>query len=124
MPYTIEWEPRGVYKRFSGVCSWAEFLRSQEAVLGDARLDDIHYSINDLQGVENISIISITGDEAEYSAAITRGSSLSNPTLKIAFVTADRRITMLAMAVRALTPLRVATFATEAEARSWCEIGD
>jgi len=121
MPYTIEWEPKGVCKRFSGVCSWAEYARSQEDVLGDARLDDIRYIINDLQGVESYSI---TADEAEYSAAITRGASLSNPRLRIAYVTTDRRIAMLVMAVRALSPYRVATFATEAEARSWCELAE
>lgn len=122
MPYTIEWEFKGVYKRFFGVCSWEEYVRSSEEVLGNIRFDEIHYAINDLRDVESYSAIS--SDQADYSAAITRGASMSNPWLKIAFVTADRRIRMLVRAARVITPYEVEIFSSVAEARSWCELGD
>lgn len=121
MPYTMEWEPKGVFKKFTGTCSWSEYAQSQEDVLGDARLDDIRYIINDLLSVESYSI---TADEAQYSAAITRGASMSNPKVKIAFVTTDSRIAILVMAVRTLTPYQVKTFPSVEAARVWCSSVD
>lgn len=120
MPYTMTWEPKGVLKRFTGVCSWQEYAHSQEAVLGDARLDDINYIINDLLAVESYSI---TPDEAEYSAAITRGSSMSNPKVRIAYITHDSRIAMLVMTVSVFTPYKLKVFPTLEAARQWCEGG-
>jgi hypothetical protein len=122
MPYTIEWESKGVYKRFFGICSWEEYVRSSEEVLGNLRFDEIHYAINDLRDVEGYSAIS--PDQADYSAAMTRGASMSNPRLKIAFVTADRRIRMLVRAAMMITPYEVEIFSSVAEARAWCELGD
>lgn len=117
MPYSMTWEPKGVFKRFSGTVTWPEYARSQEDVLGDARIDDLRYIINDLLDVEGYSI---TPDEAEYSAAITRGASMSNPHVRIAYVTTDARIALLVMAVRALTPYKLKTFPTVVAAREWC----
>ena len=118
MPYSMTWEPKGVLKRFAGTVSWPEYARSQEEVLGDPRVDDIRYIINDLLDVESYSI---TPDEAEYSAAITRGASMSNPRVRITYVTRDARIMLLVMTVRALTPYQLKTFPTLDDARAWCE---
>ena len=84
MSFTLTWEDRGVYKKFTGFASFQEYARSQEMVLGSPLTDDLRYVINDLLEVEGYSV---TQDEAEYAAAITRGASRSNPHLRIAFVT-------------------------------------
>ena len=55
----------------------------------------------------SVESYSITADEAQYSAAITRGASMSNPKVKIAFVTTDSRIAILVMACCTLTPYQV-----------------
>ena len=50
------------------------------------RIDECRYVINNLLDVEHYSI---TRDQAEYLAAYNRGSSFSNPHLRIAYVTTD-----------------------------------
>lgn len=121
MTYTLEWEDRGVYKHFSGNVSFHEYARSQEQVLGDPRVDDIRYVINDLQDVEGYSV---TSDQAEYLAAFNYGSSKSNPRIRIAYITTDARLRLLIKLTAPLSSLKIKDFPTLAEARAWaCESG-
>lgn len=116
MPYEMTWEPRGVYKRFHGVVPFQEYMRSQERVLADPRADDIRYVINDLIEVDSYSV---TDDQAEYAAAITRGASISNPRLQIAYVTTDSRVLMLIKAASIISSYALHAFPTRVEARKW-----
>jgi hypothetical protein len=118
MPYEIFWEARGVYKRFEGFVAVQDYLRSQESVLGDRRCDDIRYIINDFLGVEGYSV---TSDDAEYSAVITRGASLSNPRIRIAYVTTDTKIILLIKLVSKLSSFELKIFSTLAAAREWVD---
>lgn len=117
MAYTIEWEGRGFYKRFTGMIAFHEYARSQEEVTSDPHFDDALYIINDLLEVEGYTA---TKDEAEYAAAYTRGPSLSNPRVRVAYVTADARIILLIKMVRMISSLDLATFPTVEESRTWC----
>lgn len=116
MTYTVEWEGRGFYKRFTGKVSFQEYARSQEQVTSDPRIDEAKYVINDLLGLDGYTV---TPDQAEYAAAFTRGPSYSNPWLRIAFVTTDTKIILLLMIVQRLSSLEVGAFPTVAEARTW-----
>jgi hypothetical protein len=116
MSYTVTWEERGCYKRFTGKVSFQEYARSQEEVTGDARIDEAKYIINDLLGLDGYTV---TPDQAEYAAAFTRGPSYSNPWLRIAFVTTDTKIILLLMIVQRLSSLEVGAFPTVEEARAW-----
>ena len=116
MPYELTWEERGVYKRLWGFISFPEYARSQELVLSDPRADDIRYVINDLLEVEGYTV---TTKEAEYLAAFNRGSSLSNPRIRIAYVTKDAKVIFLLKAASVFSSYTVKDFPTLQDARAW-----
>ncbi len=116
MSFTLVWEDRGAYKKFSDFVSFSEYARSQELVLADPRTDDLRYVINDLLDVKSYSV---TTDEAEYAAVFNRGASSSNPRLRIAFVTKDAKVVMLVKLVSVLSSYPVKTFSTVEDARVW-----
>jgi hypothetical protein len=116
MPFEIVWEPRGVYKRFTGNVSFQEYMRSQEIVLGDVRTDDLKYVINDLTAAEGYSA---SADDAEYSAAFNEGVSRTNPRLQVAYVTTDVRAIALIKIGAVFSSLVVKRFPTLEEARAW-----
>ena len=116
MPFELVWEPRGVYKRFTGTVSFQEYMRSQEMVLGDERTDSLKYVINDLSAVEGYSA---TAEDAEYSAAFNEGISRTNPHLQVAYVTTDVRAIALIKMGAVFSSLVVKRFPTLAEAREW-----
>ena len=47
MPYRLRWEGHGVYRRFFGVISAAEFLGAYQEMIGDLRYEGIRYIISD-----------------------------------------------------------------------------
>lgn len=47
MPYRIRWEGHGVYRRFFGVLTLAEFKDAYEEMCSDVRYEGIRYIISD-----------------------------------------------------------------------------
>ena len=47
MPYRIRWEGHGVYRRFFGVITLAEFRAANKEMRTDVRYDGIRYIISD-----------------------------------------------------------------------------
>ena len=47
MPYKLRWEGHGVYRRFFGVVSSAEFREAHVEMTGDLRYECIRYIISD-----------------------------------------------------------------------------
>lgn len=117
MSYAVTWEAHGAYKYFSGHVSFAEYAHSQEEILGDARADEIRYVINDLRDVESYTV---TQDEAEYSAAFNRASAVSNPRVRIAYVTSDTKIRLLIGMAKILSSYEIKAFDSLGDARAWC----
>lgn len=117
MPHTFSWENRGVYKHFTGHVSYQEYAHSQERVISDPRADDIRYVINDFLDVTGYAV---TPEEAEYLAAFNRGASLSNPYVRVAYVTTDGRIKFLIKLVSTISAFELKAFPTLAAAREWC----
>ena len=117
MAHTITWEPKGVYKRFTGFVSFEEFIRTQEEVLADPRIDSMRYVINDFLAVEGYTA---TREQAEYSAAINRGSSFSNPRLRVACVTTQLPVKALITVASLVSALEIKGFASLDAARTWC----
>lgn len=116
MTCEITWEERGVYKRFSGFVSYGEYQRSQEQVLADPRTDSLRYIINDASEIEGFAG---SAEDAEYSAAFNLGSSLSNPHIRIAFVTRDLRLIAMIKVASIVSSYPIRIFPTLAEARAW-----
>lgn len=118
MPYTLSWEPRGVYRRYHGDVSIAERLAAFEAICGDPRFDDLRYTITDYRDVQGYEVTSAATREI---AAFHLGPHRSNPHIRIAAVAV--RPDVLA-AIHEFIALRIApqpcaVFATLPEARRW-----
>lgn len=118
MAHKIVWEPKGVYKHFSGHVSFEEFARTQEQILADPRTDDIRYIINDFLDVESYSVVP---DQVEYSAALNRGTSFSNPRIRIAVVTLRPGVRLLVKAAATISSLPLKDFSTLQQARAWAQ---
>lgn len=116
MSHEITWEARGVYKRFTGFVSYEEYARTQEEVLSDPRVDSIRYVINDLLEVEGYSV---TRDQVEYLAAFNRGTSFSNPRIRIAYVVKTPAARLLVKAGSMISSLTLKDFSTLEAARDW-----
>ncbi len=84
MPNKAVWEPRGLFRRFSGVVTSEEILQAVLKVYGDPRFDDLTYVINDFSDIEGVAL-----DERNIKkvAYLDKASARTNPRIKIAFVT-------------------------------------
>ncbi|MFO1338078.1 MAG: hypothetical protein U1F53_07550 [Burkholderiaceae bacterium] len=83
MPYSLTWERHGVYRRYSGDVTIAERIESFEAICGDARFDDLRYSITDYLAVQRYEVSERATREI---AALHIGPAMTNPVLRIAAV--------------------------------------
>ena len=116
--YEHIWEPRGLWRKFSGTVSGAELMRSNAAGQGDMRFDALRYVINDFRATEHF----ILGpDELEEIAATDGAAAMANSDIKIAVVSANPEILAVAESYMSakLSPFPVGNFATLAEARDW-----
>ena len=68
MPYAIEWEPAGVYRRYYGDVTIAERRRSFDDICADPRFDDLRWSITDYLDVGAYEVT----DEATAEIAASR----------------------------------------------------
>jgi hypothetical protein len=118
MTYQIEWEPRGVIKRFFGQVTDHDMLQSVLDIESDRRFDDLRYAISDFSGITGSSVGIST---IEDIAIADKGASRSNPSIRIAVVTTSAEIRLLAerYAGSPLNAYETRIFASEDEARSW-----
>lgn len=118
MPFDITWEPGGVYRRYIGHVTAEERQRSFDQICGDARFDDLRYTITDYLGVTTYEISRANTEEiaARHVAPLR-----TNPYIAIAAVTTDPQIIAAIehfIALRFIdAPYRI--FPTLADARQW-----
>lgn len=89
MPYTITWEPRGVYAKFNGRCTIKDLKAVFIKIGGDYRYDSLRFVILDYLDVEHQNL---TEAEAEEAAAIDIGMTFTNPRVVFASISSDKRI--------------------------------
>jgi len=86
MPYSLCWEPGGVYKQFTGAVSGAELVRSVIEVAHDYRFDSARYEVSDYLAAESTSF----DQEALNEVRAVRMAAYSrNPHARLAIVTLD-----------------------------------
>jgi hypothetical protein len=83
MPYKIERKRNGLVKRFYGVVTFADVLKSEREVASDLDYATLRYVISDYIGSEYSGL---TDDQKNDINALRIGGSLSNPRIKYAFV--------------------------------------
>jgi hypothetical protein len=86
MPYKIERKRNGVVKRFTGVVTYEDVLKSEQEVSGHLDYTSLQYVISDYIGaVYN----GISDDQQAVINALRIGGHRVNPRIKYAFVLQD-----------------------------------
>jgi hypothetical protein len=118
MAYEINWEQKGMLRRFSGSTSDLEIMQSVSDTSGDPRFETLRYIINDFTACDDVSY---TKEGTELISALGVLSELSNPHFKVAIVAAKPATGNLAKSYLSATLSNIPTrmFATLGEAREW-----
>jgi hypothetical protein len=119
MPYRIRWEGHGVYRRFFGVITRAEFREAYEEMCNDIRYEGIRYIISDY--LEGQPAADITELDLRAQANIERLRFYDSPDTVQAMVATDAKIVAFVKYYESLrvSPYCLADFATVAGARHW-----
>ena len=119
MPYRIRWEGHGVYRRFIGVITLAEFREATKEMRGDVRYDSIRYIISDYLDAQPGP--EITERELRAYAEFERVHFYDSPDSVQAIVATDPKTVAYARYYQSLgvSPYCIADFPTVAEARHW-----
>ena len=118
MPYTLIWEPRGVYKKFSGLVTGAELLRSVSEVANSFAFDEALYEVSDYLGADGTDF---SQDALNEVRAMRIGSFQRNRRIKVAIVTLDTDIQQRIYSTIAarMTLHQTKVFSTLAQANEW-----
>jgi hypothetical protein len=118
MPYRLTWEPRGVYRQYFGDVTIHERRASLDAICGDARFDDLRYSITDYLAVDAYQV---TTESTLELAAMHIGPLATNPRIVIAAVATRPDIVAAIQEFigHGLATVPYQVFGTLDEARQW-----
>jgi hypothetical protein len=120
MPYSLIWEPHGVYKKFTGLVTSAELVRSVNEVANHINFTDAHYEVSDYLGADATDF---SQDALNEVRAVRIGSFSRNPKVRVAIVTLDPGIQQRIFSTIAarLTLHQTRIFPCMAEANAWLE---
>ena len=118
MPYSLIWEPDGVYKKFNGVVTGAELLQSVVEVAMDIRFVTAQYEVSDYLDAVSTDF---SQDALNEVRAVRIGSFMNNPRIKVAIVTHDTEIQQRIYSTIAarLTLHQTKVFNAIADANTW-----
>ena len=89
MPYSLIWEPQGVYKKFSGVVTGDELVRSVIEVANALQFTAARYEVSDYLDAEQTDF---SQDALNEVRAVRIGSFSRNPQIRVAIVTHNAEI--------------------------------
>lgn len=84
MPHKTYWEEKGMLIEWSGVIEASEIIKSNGAVYGEKRFDEIRYQINHFIDAE---LANFTEKEVQIISALELQASQWNPNLKMVHIT-------------------------------------
>lgn len=118
MPYSLIWEPHGVYKKFAGRVTGTELVRSVNEVAHHIKFADAHYEVSDYLGAEATDF---SQDALNEVRAIRIGSFSRNPKVRVAIVTLDEEIQRRIFSTIAarLTLHQTKIFTAVSDANAW-----
>ena len=118
MPYTIEWEPQGVVKRFTGLVSGAELVQSVNEVASHPGFRSLRYELSDYLGSDATDFSQNALNEVR---AMRISSYQTNPHIRVAIVTLHPDIEQRIYSTIAakLTLHQTKVFASISEADQW-----
>ena len=118
MPYSLSWEPNGVYKKFTGMVTGSELVRSVNEVANDIRFAAARYEISDYLSATHTTF---SQDALNEVRAMRIGSISRNPAIRVAIVTLDTEIQQRIYSTIAarLTLHQTKVFSALPEAEAW-----
>lgn len=118
MPYSIHWEPNGVYKKYTGRVTGQEFFRAVRQVNSQPNFETFHYVINDF--LDCIEFLPSKSDQEDAVAAAI-GANMTNKRFVAAFVASSPEIvaSLTSMAEQAKGSMQVCLFNNLTDARRW-----
>ena len=119
MPYRLRWEGHGVYRRFFGEVTAAEFLQAYDEMTSDLRYDGIRYIISDYLDCQPGS--DLTKRDLKAFAELERSRFYDSPDTVQAMVASDPRTLEYVRYYESLgvSPYCMGTFTNVADARRW-----
>lgn len=121
MAWEVVWEPKGVWRRFSGTLELSDLLAAVEVVQKDLRYDSLRYSINDFLAVEQFSDPAGLTQGTDIVLGQAIGGSFSNTNLVMAIVATQPAIIAVAQMFLGGMPYPVQLFSTVESARAWVD---
>lgn len=118
MPYTITRESQGVYVKWAGAISGAEFLASVHEVNQSPDFHSFRYVINDTLDCPGVELSSLIMEDAIAGAI---GAHASNPQFVAAFVAREPAVVAAWTAVASVANdyLKTSVFTDVESARRW-----
>lgn len=120
MPYQVQWEPHGVYSRYSGSVTGTDMRRHIEEVCKDERFSQHRYNILEFSDATDFSP---TEKELLINSGVLIGAAFMNhQVLVAAVVTRDSiRVALERFHALGVSPYVAKIFPTVLEARKWIE---
>ena len=121
MPFSCNWENKGIYLHFSGVVTLQEVSDSDDAMYEHPRFATIDYFIWDASDVVSLAL---SDTQVDITAVRDMGISLKKDSLKCAYIATNQRIIQqleqyLAKSRALKIPWQMALFRDIKRARSW-----
>jgi hypothetical protein len=118
MPYTIDWEPVGVVKRFTGLVTSAELVASVHEIATNQKFRQLKYELSDYLGSTGTDFSQNALNEVR---AMRISSFQTNPQIRVAIVTRNPEIQerIFSTIAAKLTLHQTRVFTAEEEANAW-----
>ncbi len=121
MPYRLSWENNVLHIRLVGDVTLENIREYENLIWSDPRFDQLDYVLWDGSHIDSLEL---PVEEAEFSAAYSKGSSLSNASIKMAMVVTDPDMQSLVEAYVAFlqyvdTPWTLKVFDSIDPAKEW-----
>lgn len=116
MPFEHTWGNRTLYKRFFGPTTVREFMLSVELTQGDARFDQLLFSINDFT---EATLPTLTKEDVTLFGALGIGAAFSNRKICIAVITSDPHAAAMALKYAEIAPFKLAVLGSRVELNQW-----
>ena len=120
MAYNVTWEKQGVYCKYSGHVSVADFVHLNEEIAKSHDFERLRYQLTDLRDYDSHNVLK---SQAEGIAALQYAHGFTNDRIFRAVVAVDEDVIELVKhwVKHHPTPEKVGLFETVAEARQWIE---
>ncbi|MBY0466907.1 MAG: hypothetical protein K2W33_18370 [Burkholderiales bacterium] len=116
MPFEHTWGHRTLYKRFFGPTTVREFMLSVELTQGDARFDQLLFSVNDFT---EATLPTLTKEDVTLFGALGIGAAFSNRKICIAVITSDPHAAAMALKYAEIAPFKLVVLGSRVELNQW-----